>query len=369
MPEISSLELFVEVARCRSVSRAAERAGVSQSAVSQRISHLEKALGVRLLDRSSRPLSLTAAGEVLLDGGGPIASAYRALSERVAAMGRSEQPHETETAGPLRVSGIYSTGIDWLGQVARQWSQAQGPDQAWELDFASHDAVRDALLTDRADLGVVSYPEGLADGWGQPADEANGEPAGRWAWVPLRDEPLALVCPPNHRLTREPVVAARHLRTQTLLMLDVRLPLGAAIAAYLKQHGAFAPEVSRPHDAGFGPAGASTASGGGGFDNLDTLKSAIVATETPAILPTRFVAEELATHRLAAVPLRPPIARPLAVAYRLPTHAVSDEPPTHLADAVAFLKQHANAPAEAAAARITPVPFPATAATLNAATA
>ncbi|MEM9752692.1 MAG: LysR family transcriptional regulator [Planctomycetota bacterium] len=335
MPEFSSLELFVEVARCRSFSRAADRAGVSQSAVSQRISHMEKALGVQLLDRSSRPLSLTPAGQVLLEDGGPIASAYRALSERVAAMGQADADTALKPTGPVRVTGIYSTGIDWLGHVARRWTRAHGSEQAWELDFASHLVVRDALLHGRADLGVVSYPQGLADGWGQQTNEdAAQEPAGRWAWMPMRDEPVALICPPNHRLTREPVVAARHLRSQALLMLDVRLPLGAAIANYLKQHGAFSPQASRTAD----PLAA------GGFDNLDTLKSAILATGTPALLPTRCVAEELHTNRLAAVALRPAIARPLAVAYRLPAYAASDDPPAALAAAAAFLVQHADEP-------------------------
>ncbi|MEM7578020.1 MAG: LysR family transcriptional regulator [Planctomycetota bacterium] len=350
MPEFSSLELFVEVARCRSFSRAADRAGVSQSAASQRVSHLEKALGVKLLDRSSRPLSLTEAGRVLLENGGPIASAYRALSDRVAAMGQDDADLTDAPAGPLRIAGIYSIGIDWLGQVARQWADTHSADQAWELDFASHDAVRRALLNGRADLGVVSYPEGLADGWGQrDAYAISDEPAGHWAWAPLREESLALVCPPNHRLTREPVVAARHLRAQALLMLDVRLPLGGTIADYLKQHGAYSPEVAAPHD----KTGTSSSGGegGGGFDNLDTLKSAIVATDTPAILPTRCVAEELQTHRLAAVPLRPAIARPLAVAWRQPgNQAPHSNTPTQLAGAIDFLTQHAEDPNPAATA-------------------
>lgn len=58
------IEIFAAVAETGSISAAARRVGASPSAVSQQISGLESALGVRLLDRGARPLALTAAGRM-----------------------------------------------------------------------------------------------------------------------------------------------------------------------------------------------------------------------------------------------------------------------------------------------------------------
>lgn len=59
------LACFTEVARLRSVTGAAERLGLSKSAVSKHLTHLEQQLGVRLLARSSRRIDLTPEGQAL----------------------------------------------------------------------------------------------------------------------------------------------------------------------------------------------------------------------------------------------------------------------------------------------------------------
>ncbi|PIE13075.1 MAG: LysR family transcriptional regulator [Rhodobacterales bacterium] len=58
------VEVFVATAEERSISAAARRLGASPSAVSQQLSNLENAIGATLLDRSSRPVRLTPAGEI-----------------------------------------------------------------------------------------------------------------------------------------------------------------------------------------------------------------------------------------------------------------------------------------------------------------
>src|SRR5271165_7565621 len=60
-------KLFRDIAHARSLSRAAAMNGISQSAATQHIQELEKRLAVQLLDRSTRPLGLTAAGKLYAD--------------------------------------------------------------------------------------------------------------------------------------------------------------------------------------------------------------------------------------------------------------------------------------------------------------
>jgi LysR family glycine cleavage system transcriptional activator len=63
IPPIQSLKLFDAVVRHRGMTRAAAETGVSQSAVSQSIRQLEQFVNAPLLDRSTRPMTLTKAGE------------------------------------------------------------------------------------------------------------------------------------------------------------------------------------------------------------------------------------------------------------------------------------------------------------------
>lgn len=68
---INDLQSFVAVARARSFTRAAAQLGVSQSALSHAMRALEERLGIRLLNRTTRNVALTVAGERLLKGIGP----------------------------------------------------------------------------------------------------------------------------------------------------------------------------------------------------------------------------------------------------------------------------------------------------------
>src|SRR5918997_2146629 len=65
-PSLDDLEIFSAVARTRSFRKAAAERGVTGSAISQAVRNLEDGLGVRLLNRTTRSVSATEAGEQLL---------------------------------------------------------------------------------------------------------------------------------------------------------------------------------------------------------------------------------------------------------------------------------------------------------------
>jgi hypothetical protein len=91
------LQAFLVVARLRSFSGAARELGVSRSAVSQAVQHLEEQLRVVLLARTTRSVSLTDAGRRLVETSGPaVGQVFAALS------GVSAQPGEA--VGRLRLS-------------------------------------------------------------------------------------------------------------------------------------------------------------------------------------------------------------------------------------------------------------------------
>src|SRR3981081_4153155 len=65
---LKALKIFCDVVYRRSFSRAADDNGISQSGASQVVHQLERRLGVKLVDRSNRPFTLTPEGEVYYDG-------------------------------------------------------------------------------------------------------------------------------------------------------------------------------------------------------------------------------------------------------------------------------------------------------------
>ena len=81
--DLRDLDAFVAVARTRNFRRAAIEQGVSVSSLSQRLRDMEERLGVRLMNRTTRSVALTEAGELLLARVGPAMSDVGAALDQV----------------------------------------------------------------------------------------------------------------------------------------------------------------------------------------------------------------------------------------------------------------------------------------------
>src|SRR5581483_8041363 len=105
--ELRHLRYFVAVAEELHFARAAERLNIAQPPLSKQIRQLEEELGVQLLERTTRSVSLTSAGRVFLE------EARRALGqvERATTLARQAQRGEV---GELLVGFITSAGYDIL---------------------------------------------------------------------------------------------------------------------------------------------------------------------------------------------------------------------------------------------------------------
>ena len=66
--QVKALKVFCDVVEQRSFSEAAAENGVSQSATSQMVSHVEDEMGAKFIDRSQRPIALLPAGELFYKG-------------------------------------------------------------------------------------------------------------------------------------------------------------------------------------------------------------------------------------------------------------------------------------------------------------
>src|SRR6202051_2274059 len=110
----SALKVFCDVARCRSFSQAGQANEITQSAVSQIVSQLEKRMEAQLVHRSRRPLRLTGLGQTFYKGCKTLLEQYTELEATI----RSAQ---AEIAGTVQVAAIYSVGLGDMGQYVQRF--------------------------------------------------------------------------------------------------------------------------------------------------------------------------------------------------------------------------------------------------------
>lgn len=128
MDRLEDLRLFALVAETRSFTRAAGKLGLSKSAASRRITDLEARLGVRLLNRTTRSISLTQAGQGF----------FERIAQILADIDEAERAVTSELAAPrgkLKIAAPASFGIRHLGSVIAAFMDAY-PEVSVEMDVS-----------------------------------------------------------------------------------------------------------------------------------------------------------------------------------------------------------------------------------------
>ena len=111
------LLFFGVLAASTSLAEAARKLNVTPPAVTQRLRALEARVGVKLVDRTSRGLSLTDEGELIAEDGAAITAALEALTERLSRRTR-------EVRGNLRVAAPFGFGRHHVAPVVRHFAEA-----------------------------------------------------------------------------------------------------------------------------------------------------------------------------------------------------------------------------------------------------
>jgi DNA-binding transcriptional LysR family regulator len=273
MSPFNSLQLFRDIIETRSLTRGAELNGVSPSAASQHLQELEKGLGLMLVDRSTRPFTLTEAGELYL-------AACRDILSRWQEFRTASERFKAEVEGAARVAAIYSVGLSEMSQLEAEFARAE-PRASLEVSYLRPERVYEAVLSDRADLGLVSY----------------AEPARDLVAIPWRQEEMVLAVAPGHRLAGKWRIRPQELQGLDFIGFDPELPISTDVDRYLRAHDVEVNVAMR-------------------FDNLQTVKEAVVLGSGVSIVPERVLRAEIDDNRLIAVHLTEPLFRPLAIIHR-----------------------------------------------------
>ncbi|WP_254639066.1 LysR family transcriptional regulator [Cohnella sp. GbtcB17] len=146
-----ALQVFVVAAELRNFSRAAERLHMTQPAVSQHIRALETALGARLLDRSSKSVSLTRAGEIVLGHAREIGMLYERMQEMVDELSGSVR-------GPLAIGASYTFGEYVLPRILGDLMRVY-PDIKPSIAIANTAEIAERLRRRELDVCVVEGEE------------------------------------------------------------------------------------------------------------------------------------------------------------------------------------------------------------------
>ena len=271
--QLKTLKVFCDVVSRRSFSRAADDNGISQSGASQMVNHLEEELGVKLIDRSKRPFILTPEGEVYYDGCKKLIHRYFSLEEEVRSL-------HLEVEGRVNIASIYSVGVAHMDRLVQEFT-VRHPKANVKLEYQHPDKVCELVEANQVDFGLVSYPK-----------STRTISATHW-----RDEPMALVCSPEHPFAAEDELPLAALDGQQLVAFDSGL------------------KIRRELDKAIAPAEAEPIVVME-FDNIENIKRAVEINAGVSLLPTPTFQRELDAGTLACVRLRERIARPLGIIQR-----------------------------------------------------
>src|SRR5438034_1774709 len=147
--QIESLKVFCDLAETESFTKAAQINQVTQSAVSQQISSLERQFKSLLIERSKKKFRLTREGQVLYEYSKQIIQTFEALHSRL-------QEIKDIISGTIRVATIYSIGLHDLPPYIKKFLKAY-PTVHVHVEYRRGNQVYYYVLGKLVDVGLVAF--------------------------------------------------------------------------------------------------------------------------------------------------------------------------------------------------------------------
>ena len=272
--QIESLKVYCDLVETESFTKAAEVNNITQSAVSQQISSLEKLFKSLLIERSKKKFRLTREGQVLYAYSKQIIQTYDSLQNRL-------QEIKDIISGTIRVATIYSIGLHDLPSYLKKFLKIY-PTVNVHVEYRRANQVYEDVMGNVVDLGLVAYPTR------DPKIEL----------VPLRKDTLVLICHPSHPLAKMSSVKLTQLQGQKFVSFEPDIPTRKAIDKVFKDHNVTVQSVME-------------------FDNIETVKRAVEIDAGISLVPLATISQEIAKQTLAEVKIDGvDLVRPLAAIYK-----------------------------------------------------
>lgn len=174
--DLTSLRLFVAVCQERNIARAAEREFIASSAVSRRIAEIETVIGLPVIQRQSRGITVTPVGETVL-------RYALAIIGNIEQMSAELSRFSSGAKGRVRVVANLSSIVQFLPEDVAAFGRAF-PEVSIELEEENSADVLRIVGEHAADFGICNAVAG-SEGFEQ---------------VPYRQDRLAVLVPDGHRL-------------------------------------------------------------------------------------------------------------------------------------------------------------------------
>lgn len=191
--ELDQITAFLEVARNRSFSRAAEKLYRTQPAISAQIRALEQECGHKLFDRLGRRIFLTPPGEVLFEYGERLVAMHREALQRV------REAHGT-AAGKLVVGANEATCLYVLPQVFSEYKRKH-PQVGINIYRNFSHKILQKMAENQVDLGIVTLPV----------------VHNNLKVIPFFEDDLWVVLPPSHRLAKRSSLKLEEVAVEPLI--------------------------------------------------------------------------------------------------------------------------------------------------------
>ena len=211
--QIESLKMFCDLVETESFTKAAQINNVTQSAISQQISSLERTFKSLLIERSKKNFRLTREGQVFYDYSKQIIQTHESLHNEM-------QELKNIISGTIRVATIYSIGLHDLPPYIKKFMVSY-PTVNVHVEYRHADQVYEDVHSNIVDLGLVAYPAK------DPKLEI----------VPLRKEPLVVICHPQHPFAKQKSIKLKQLSDQKVIGFEPDSPTRKALDKIMREYG------------------------------------------------------------------------------------------------------------------------------------
>ncbi len=271
--DFDQLETFLEVARLRNFSRAAEKRFRTQPAISAQIRALEDEIGAKLLDRSGGKVSLTLAGKAFQKYAEQAVEGRRNIIAQIAEMERVPR-------GEMVVAANEATCLHILPEVFAEFKKLY-PSVAVSIDRLERPRILESVIDNSVDFGVVSLP----------VDDK------RLTVVLIHRDELAVIAAPGHPLAPAKSVRIADVAPYPLVVPPIGRTRDGIENSFQERH--LKPEISME------------------LDSNELIKRFVAAGVGLGFMACAFVRDEVRGGTLVAIPIADAtIRRDLGLVFR-----------------------------------------------------